>query len=74
MRKIYTVVWHYIGNHGVVTLQADSAEQAVEKIRTVYDSEFKLKGALFAFEGHPAHVHTPEKYPETAHIQNWSWA
>ncbi len=48
----YTVIWHYIANHGVQHVLADCPTTACRKVIDGFGNpEFTAKARLFAFEG-----------------------
>lgn len=67
--KKYTVFWQYIANSGVIVLSADSPESAIARVVESYNSEFRQKANLFAFEGEPIAERISEVYPEK--ISRW---
>lgn len=61
---IYTVIWHYLANHGIAHVPAASTMHACRIVISAAGPDFKEKATLLALEG--VHFMTPAKqYTDT---------
>lgn len=51
MRELYTVVWYYIANYGIVEVYANNAENAKDLIVGGFSEDFKQRGQAYVFKG-----------------------
>lgn len=55
--RTYTVIWHYLANHGIAHVPATSTMHACRTVIAVAGPDFKEKATLLALEG--THFMTP---------------
>lgn len=52
--KRYWVIWHYYANYsGLLTAEAESAEEAIKKLTSYYTTEFSEHADIYVFDKEP---------------------
>lgn len=56
----YIVIWHYVANHGAVTVEAASEADAIRKVISGFSVDFGKKATLYAARKQAVMSSTPE--------------
>jgi hypothetical protein len=58
----YRVIWHYVANHGVMDIEAQSAAHAAKQCYEGFSEDFRKRGEVYVFPMAGSEVYSGHEY------------